>query len=108
VSQFTLHAVVKGNKPDFHFSMKSDQSKAMYHGFTESLKREYLPNKIKEGSFGAFMNVSLVNDGPVTIVLDTMSNNKEDNGNTNITPEHADGQKKRRPVTICILKMVMY
>ena len=48
VSQFTLFANVhKGNKPDFHKSMKADQSREMYAAFVERLKQEYSPDKIK-------------------------------------------------------------
>lgn len=48
VSQFTLYGqVIKGSKPDFHMSMKSDTSKQMYHDFLERLKKAYTADKIK-------------------------------------------------------------
>lgn len=51
VSQFTLYGqVLKGSKPDFHQSMKSDTSRAMYHDFLERLKKAYKAEKIK-GTF---------------------------------------------------------
>ncbi|MCQ2816861.1 MAG: D-aminoacyl-tRNA deacylase, partial [archaeon] len=67
VSQFTLHSVLKGNKPDFHFAMENEKAKAMFDKMIECLKKKYDPNKIKTGKFGEYMKVSLVNDGPCTI-----------------------------------------
>ncbi|KAG0035650.1 D-tyrosyl-tRNA(Tyr) deacylase [Podila clonocystis] len=72
VSQFTLYGqVIKGSKPDFHLSMKSDTSKQMYHDFLERLKKAYTAEKIKDGEFGAMMLVNIANDGPVTLELDS-------------------------------------
>jgi D-tyrosyl-tRNA(Tyr) deacylase len=48
VSQFTLYGqVIKGSKPDFHLSMKSDTSRAMYHDFLDRLRKAYHPDRIK-------------------------------------------------------------
>ncbi|KAG0092223.1 D-tyrosyl-tRNA(Tyr) deacylase [Podila epicladia] len=72
VSQFTLYGqVIKGSKPDFHLSMKSDISKQMYHDFLERLKKAYTAEKVKDGEFGAMMLVNIANDGPVTLELDS-------------------------------------
>ncbi|KAF8934476.1 D-tyrosyl-tRNA deacylase 1-like protein [Dissophora ornata] len=72
VSQFTLYGqVLKGSKPDFHLSMKSETSKQMYHDFLDRLKRAYHPDRIKDGEFGAMMLVNIANDGPVTLELDS-------------------------------------
>ncbi|KAF9351162.1 autophagy protein 13 [Mortierella sp. AD094] len=72
VSQFTLYGqVVKGSKPDFHLSMKSDTSRQMYHEFLDRLKKAYKPDLIKDGEFGAMMLVNIANDGPVTLELDS-------------------------------------
>ncbi|KAG0212240.1 D-tyrosyl-tRNA(Tyr) deacylase [Mortierella sp. NVP41] len=72
VSQFTLYGqVIKGSKPDFHLSMKSDTSKKMYHDFLDRLKAAYKPDRIKDGEFGAMMLVNIANDGPVTLELDS-------------------------------------
>uniref|UniRef100_A0A0K0EWF6 D-aminoacyl-tRNA deacylase n=1 Tax=Strongyloides venezuelensis TaxID=75913 RepID=A0A0K0EWF6_STRVS len=71
VSQFTLHAVVKGNKLDFHNAMGTNDAQAMYGGIIEDLKKEYNPSKIMDGLFSAYMDVQLVNDGPVTITIDS-------------------------------------
>ncbi|MCR4594714.1 MAG: D-tyrosyl-tRNA(Tyr) deacylase [Clostridiales bacterium] len=71
VSQFTLCAdVKKGNRPSFSKSMEPANADIMYREFCEKL-REYGIKTVKEGIFGADMKVSLVNDGPVTILYDT-------------------------------------
>ncbi|KAH9484441.1 D-aminoacyl-tRNA deacylase [Psilocybe cubensis] len=72
VSQFTLMAnTSKGNKPDFHRAMATEPSRAMYAKFLESLRTSYKAEKIQDGVFGAMMSVSLTNEGPVTITLDS-------------------------------------
>jgi len=72
VSQFTLMAnTSKGNKPDFHRAMSADQSRTVYASFLQYMGTQYSPEKIKDGKFGAMMNVSLVNEGPVTFTLDS-------------------------------------
>ncbi|MEA3505528.1 MAG: D-aminoacyl-tRNA deacylase [Bacteroidota bacterium] len=71
ISQFTLHAETKkGNRPSYIKAAKPDISNSLYRSFVKQLEKEI--NKIVEtGEFGAHMNVSLVNDGPVTIILDS-------------------------------------
>ncbi|KXN72342.1 D-tyrosyl-tRNA deacylase-like protein [Conidiobolus coronatus NRRL 28638] len=72
VSQFTLYVnCQKGNKPDFHAAMKSDNSRDFYEKFLNKLKQEYKPEKIQDGQFGAMMDVEIINDGPVTFPLDS-------------------------------------
>jgi len=72
VSQFTLMAnTTKGNKPDFHRAMSAELSRTMYGQFLEKMGKSYSPEKIKDGRFGAMMNVSLTNEGPVTFTLDS-------------------------------------
>ncbi len=71
VSQFTLYAQTKkGNRPSFIDAAKPKIAEAMYDKFCEQLSRE-LGEKIATGRFGAAMEVSLINDGPVTISLDS-------------------------------------
>ncbi|KAI8437662.1 hypothetical protein MSG28_011912 [Choristoneura fumiferana] len=71
VSQFTLYNTWKGNKPDFHNAMAGDESKKFYEQFLELLKSSYKPEKIKDGVFGAYMQVSIQNDGPVTVEIES-------------------------------------
>lgn len=71
VSQFTLCAdVKKGNRPSFTPSAKPDEANALYAYYMEKLKEQGV-RKVEHGVFGADMQVSLVNDGPVTILFDT-------------------------------------
>jgi D-tyrosyl-tRNA(Tyr) deacylase len=75
VSQFTLHASTKkGNRPSYIKASKPDFAIPMYEKMIVQLETE-LGNKIQTGVFGADMKVELLNDGPVTIVID--SKNKE-------------------------------
>jgi len=70
VSQFTLGASMKkGRRPDFGESMKPDEAEELYNYFVRQLKESGL--KIETGEFGAMMEVSLVNSGPVTYILDS-------------------------------------
>jgi len=70
ISQFTLYAAYKkGNRPSFSEAAKSEQANSLYEAFNLGLKQAGI--KVKKGCFGAHMQVSLVNDGPVTIVMDT-------------------------------------
>ncbi len=75
VSQFTLHALTKkGNRPSYIKAAKPDIAIPMYEKFVQQLESE-LGATIQTGQFGADMKVALVNDGPVTIIID--SKNKE-------------------------------
>ncbi|KAJ7633101.1 D-Tyr tRNAtyr deacylase-like domain-containing protein [Roridomyces roridus] len=72
VSQFTLMAqTTKGSKPDFHQAMPTKDARALYETFLETLRRGYKAEKIQDGQFGAMMNVSLTNEGPVTFTIDS-------------------------------------
>lgn len=71
ISQFTLFAATKkGNRPSFIASAHPSLAVPLYEKMIQTLEKE-LPNKIQTGSFGADMKVYLVNDGPVTIIIDT-------------------------------------
>ena len=75
VSQFTLHASTKkGNRPSYIKAAKPEVAIPLYDEFVEKLKIT-LGKSVSTGEFGAMMDVSLVNDGPVTIIIDTK--NKE-------------------------------
>ncbi|HLS71575.1 MAG TPA: D-aminoacyl-tRNA deacylase [Chitinophagaceae bacterium] len=70
VSQFTLHALTKkGNRPSYIEAASPDLSLPLYQYFVENAQLA-LKNKVQEGIFGADMDVHLVNDGPVTIIID--------------------------------------
>lgn len=75
VSQFTLHASTKkGNRPSFIRAARPEQAIPLYEEFNEKLGKA-IGRKVETGQFGAMMNVALINDGPVTITMD--SKNKE-------------------------------
>lgn len=75
VSQFTLHAATKkGNRPSYIKAAKPEVAIPLYEAFLQQMEIE-LGKKIQTGKFGADMKVTLVNDGPVTIIID--SKNKE-------------------------------
>ena len=75
ISQFTLHASTKkGNRPSYLKAAKPDVAIPLYEAFIKQMGRD-LGKPVQTGKFGALMEVSLINDGPVTIIIDTK--NKE-------------------------------
>jgi D-aminoacyl-tRNA deacylase len=71
VSQFTLHASTKkGNRPSFISAARPEKAIPLYNLFTEKLSAE-LGKPCKTGQFGADMKIELINDGPVTILIDS-------------------------------------
>jgi D-tyrosyl-tRNA(Tyr) deacylase len=75
VSQFTLHALTKkGNRPSYIKAAKPEIAIPLYENFIAQMETE-IGKKVQTGQFGADMKVALINDGPVTIIIDTK--NKE-------------------------------
>lgn len=69
ISNFTLYADCRrGTRPDFFHAMRPDEAERLYNSFIDCLSERFV---VKHGEFGADMKVSIVNDGPVTIILDT-------------------------------------
>jgi D-aminoacyl-tRNA deacylase len=77
ISQFTLHAsTVKGNRPSYIRAAAPHLAEPIYEAFTASIAAD-LGKPVVKGVFGAHMNIALINDGPVTILMD--SKNRETN-----------------------------
>jgi D-tyrosyl-tRNA(Tyr) deacylase len=75
ISQFTLHASTrKGNRPSYIRAAKPETAIPLYEKFIHQLEKD-LGKTVQTGEFGAMMQISLINDGPVTLVMDTK--NKE-------------------------------
>ena len=75
ISQFTLHAKTKkGNRPSYIKAARPEIAIPLYENFIKTMNK-FIKEKIQTGEFGAMMQVSLTNDGPVTIIIDTK--NKE-------------------------------
>lgn len=67
VSQFTLFARLKGNKPDFHEAADVHTARTLYDYFYNRMRETYRPERVKNGAFQAMMDVDLKNDGPVGV-----------------------------------------
>ena len=71
ISQFTLHAKTKkGNRPSYIKAAKPETALPLYNSFIEKIAQQN-GKPVKTGVFGAMLEVSLINDGPVTIIIDT-------------------------------------
>ena len=72
VSQFTLYGTLsKKNQPDYKLAMKANPAEQLYSQFVEMVRNQYEADKVKDGVFGAMMDVELINDGPVTIIIES-------------------------------------
>lgn len=81
VSQFTLYGTLsKKNQPDYKLAMKAIPAEALYVQFLQMLRESYEDDKVFDGKFGAMMDVELINDGPVTLVIDSEPKAKGDDG----------------------------
>lgn len=72
VSQFTLYgSAQRGNRPSFSDASKPDEAIPLYEAFITRMKVNLGADKVKTGVFGAMMQIELLNDGPVTIIIDS-------------------------------------
>ncbi len=72
ISQFTLYGDArKGNRPNFTNAAKPEQAERLYELFIERVKANIGEDKVKTGIFGAMMDVKIINDGPVTILVES-------------------------------------
>lgn len=69
ISQFTLYAKLNGRRPSFTDALNYKEASLLYDYFNEQLKNEEVP--VETGVFGEDMKVSLINDGPITIIIDS-------------------------------------
>lgn len=76
VPQFTLYARLKSGRPSFHRAMPPADAGPFFQTFVASLREAHSTGSVECGMFGEYMEVSLVNSGPVTIILDTADNGK--------------------------------
>lgn len=77
ISQFTLHGTLKKPQPDFHRSAPSGVARELFDGVIAALRAKHGAERIQTGAFGEMMEVSLVNDGPVTLMIDSKNRNFE-------------------------------
>ncbi|XP_033633461.1 D-aminoacyl-tRNA deacylase-like [Asterias rubens] len=104
VSQFTLYSILKGNKPDFHSAMAGDQSEQFYQDFLAILKKDFKPELIKDGKFGAHMQVHIQNDGPVTIMLESPAENNKQGAKQPMTPVPRTPRQSGSKAPVAIVK----
>jgi D-tyrosyl-tRNA(Tyr) deacylase len=72
VSQFTLYGDARhGNRPDFTQASKAEEAEILYNKFVEYLKQAIGEDKVKTGVFKAMMTVEIINDGPVTLLVES-------------------------------------
>ena len=88
VSNFTLYGTLKGNRPEFTSAMKLDEAKKLYDSFVQILNKEYTEKYVKSGCFQDYMYVSLVNDGPVTMMYEEENNEEK--------PKKGEGKKNKK------------
>ncbi|XP_041063185.1 D-aminoacyl-tRNA deacylase 1 isoform X1 [Carcharodon carcharias] len=98
VSQFTLQCVLKGNKPDFHLAMGAEQSETFYNGLLQHIRKAYKPELVKDGKFGAYMQVHIQNDGPVTIELESPTGPSDPKQFTKLEKQQQRKEKTRTKV----------
>jgi D-tyrosyl-tRNA(Tyr) deacylase len=73
IASTSLTRSQKGNKPDFHQSASGDKARSLYQTFYKKVGELYEFDKVKDGVFAAMMDVALINDGPVSFLLVSLS-----------------------------------
>lgn len=77
ISQFTLYGETsKGNRPSFIEAAKPELAIPLYNKFVSRMKENLGADKVKEGLFGQMMEVKIINDGPVTVIIESKNNHK--------------------------------
>ncbi len=72
ISQFTLYGeTAKGNRPSFILAAKPEEAIPLYEKFVSRVRNNLGEEKVKTGIFGAMMNVEIINDGPVTVIVES-------------------------------------
>jgi D-tyrosyl-tRNA(Tyr) deacylase len=72
ISQFTLYGeTTKGNRPNFTLAAKPEHANELYEAFISRMKQNLGRDKIKTGIFGAMMTIKIINDGPVTLLVES-------------------------------------
>ena len=75
ISQFTLFGnIKKGTKPDFHRAMPPGKASELFATFVDTMRKSYVPERVQQGVFGGYMTIDMVNDGPVTIIVESSRN----------------------------------
>ncbi|CAI5962863.1 unnamed protein product [Closterium sp. NIES-65] len=92
VSQFTLYGQPKGNKLDFHVAMPPQEASSFYNDLVHRVRRAYHPDRVKDGIFGAMMEVHIANSGPVTLFLDSRKQSGTDSNGGNAGNGDKEGQ----------------
>lgn len=82
VSQFTLYGTLsRKNQPDYKAAMKAEAARKLYSEFVDMVRQAYAADKVQDGVFGAMMEVELVNDGPVTLILESQPRSPDSEAN---------------------------
>jgi D-aminoacyl-tRNA deacylase len=93
VSQFTLYGTLsKKFQPDYKLAMKAEPASVLWSQFVTMVKATYQEEKVFEGVFGAMMDVELINDGPVTLVIESRISQTVQNSSGNSSQEMSAGE----------------
>lgn len=76
IPQFTLYARLKSGRPSFHRAMPPGEAQPFFDRFVDSVRKAHADGKVECGMFAEHMEVSIVNSGPITILIDTADNGK--------------------------------